>query len=421
MNRFFRHAMILAAAFLLAALPAAAGTVTGVVRNGTTGQVAAGVPVILLQLQQGMKNVASTKTDAQGRFRLDNPEIGKQMMLLRAVFDGVDYHAPLPPGQTTANVKINVYEPTTDLAAFHVLHHIIALEPQGSSLMVGEEFDIQNKTKPPKSFYRAKGSFEFQLPKGAQLNQVEAWGPSNMPVVQGTVDKGNNRYAILFPFRPGDNGVRLSFKLDYAANQATMRLTSLYPSTMSMVLAPPAVKVMAEGFSPSGTEHGWSVYTRQGTKTATPVVMSVSGTGPPPSDNGQGQSADAQGGGSGNSVTPVAEALPPRLDSLRWILIGGFGALFVLGAVFLWWKSRSQVPVPATAGGPAVAAAAPPAPQRAAEPAASGETSLRQSVDEIKETLFRLELRRQAGTLAEDEYQAQRQRMEKALRDLVKG
>jgi 5-hydroxyisourate hydrolase-like protein (transthyretin family) len=43
---------------------ALAGTVSGIVTNGTTGKPAAGVDVILIQLQGGMQPVANTKTDA---------------------------------------------------------------------------------------------------------------------------------------------------------------------------------------------------------------------------------------------------------------------------------------------------------------------------------------------------------------------
>jgi hypothetical protein len=43
------------------------------------------------------------------------------------------------------------------------------------------------------------------------------------------------------------------------------------------------------------------------------------------------------------------------------------------------------------------------------------------SLDEMKEKLFRLELRRQAGTIGEDDYARERQRIEQLLRDLVRG
>jgi hypothetical protein len=43
------------------------------------------------------------------------------------------------------------------------------------------------------------------------------------------------------------------------------------------------------------------------------------------------------------------------------------------------------------------------------------------SLDEMKETLFKLELRRQAGTITEEDYAREHGRLQKALRDLVKG
>jgi len=47
--------------------------VTGAVHNGTNGKPAAGVDIILIQLQGGMQSVASTKTDALGNYKIDNP------------------------------------------------------------------------------------------------------------------------------------------------------------------------------------------------------------------------------------------------------------------------------------------------------------------------------------------------------------
>jgi hypothetical protein len=43
------------------------------------------------------------------------------------------------------------------------------------------------------------------------------------------------------------------------------------------------------------------------------------------------------------------------------------------------------------------------------------------SLDELKDNLFRLELRRQAGTISEQDYARERQRMEQVLRELVRG
>jgi hypothetical protein len=49
------------------------------------------------------------------------------------------------------------------------------------------------------------------------------------------------------------------------------------------------------------------------------------------------------------------------------------------------------------------------------------EREARGSLDELKEQIFRLELRRQAGTISEDDYARQREQIEKTLRDLVRG
>jgi hypothetical protein len=43
------------------------------------------------------------------------------------------------------------------------------------------------------------------------------------------------------------------------------------------------------------------------------------------------------------------------------------------------------------------------------------------SLDELKDTIFRLELRHQAGTISEQEYSEQRARAEKVIRDLLRG
>jgi len=56
-----------------------------------------------------MNVVASTKTDAQGLYHIDNAAIGAGPMLIRAVYRGVFFHQPLTPG--TSTVDVTIYEP----------------------------------------------------------------------------------------------------------------------------------------------------------------------------------------------------------------------------------------------------------------------------------------------------------------------
>ncbi len=171
------------AGMVLAPLWAAeGGTVHGTVNNGTTGKPATGVEVILIQLQGGMQPVANTKSDAKGEFAFDNPGLGAQPMLVRAVYRGVNFHQPVPPG--SSNVQVNIFESSTDAKIINVPSHVVVFQPNGSTLIVGEEYQIENKSQPPQAYFRADGNFDFSLPERAQLQQVAASGPTGMPVVQ---------------------------------------------------------------------------------------------------------------------------------------------------------------------------------------------------------------------------------------------
>jgi hypothetical protein len=135
-------------------------------------------------------------------------------------------------------------------------------------------------------------------------------------------------------------------------------------------------------------------------------------------DSGQTDAANSR-----ESSTPV-QALPSRLDSLKWVLVGGFAALFFLGLLFLWRK-------PVVASGPPISPpvatkakrkqGASPEPSAVSAAVAEADHSVSLSLDELKDKLFRLELRRQAGTISEEEYARERGRAKKVLRDLVKG
>ncbi len=418
--------LVLAAAFSAAA----AGTVSGTVNNGTTNAPVRGTQVILMQLQGGMEPVATTKTDSSGHFTITNDALGAGPMLLRVPYKGVLYHEPITPGAATANVT--VYEPTTDAHSFAVTTRAIVLQPKGSDLLVGEEYTIQNQTHPPVAYYLKDGTFKFQVPQGGQLNQVSAWGATGMPVIQGTIDKGNGVEAVDWPFRPGDNGVRLSYQLPYASNQATFHTSSLYNVQRVLLVVPPGLQVSSPGFTPAGTQQGYDIYTRDSVAANAPLAISVSGTAsePAPADNSQDPSVNSRADANGEAAATTT--LPPRVSSnLQYILVVGFAALFLLGVIFLWRRPAAEtVPAAAADTTPSKKArdrrheAASAAGNRSAAPAqtvAEVERDVIHSLDELKEKLFRLELRRQAGTISEEEYAREHQRTEKILRDFVKG
>ena len=245
---------------------------------------------------------------------------------------------------------------------------------------------------------------------------------------------------------------------------ATLHNRLALSSERLIIAAPPTVQISGRGLSPAGQDQGFNVYMRDNVAANAPVDITVSGTAPMPSAT--------QGGGTGEAIqrcrvrrrfaesvrqfarrcssadAPAATAttVPARLDSLKWILVAGFAAIFVLGFVYLWL--RPEMPPPPTARGPPkptfrLRAAAKKsaatrrsglhaAPRRsrssqrivayaAVETIADVDNQVRGSLDDLKDNLFRLELRRQAGTISEEDYARERARVEKALRDLVRG
>ena len=421
-----RHAL-LALLLCAAATSARAGTVTGVVHNGTSGdKPAPGVDVLLIQLQGTMQTVASTKTDADGRYHFDNPAIGGGPMLIRAVYKGVFFHQPLTPG--TTSVDVTVFEPTTNPSALQVPLRLLVFQPNGDKLVVGEEYSITNNTNPPVAYYKQDGNFDFTIPAGAELDQVSTFGPSGMPVKQGTIDKGKGKYSIAYAFQPGQNGVRISYILPYTGNQAALRESSSYNSQRVLLVVPPTMQISSPGFVPAGTEQGFNVFSKESMNAGTGFDVSVTGTAPPPSD--APQSADQVNGrdSDGSTPAPTIQNVPARLDDQKWILLGGLAAIFAVGVGLLLKKPIVLVAASVPAAAPTnskgrkaqrAAQAKPPSPPSSV--AAQIDREVNTDLDSLKDTLLRIELRHQAGTISDEEYALERGRAEQLLRDLVQG
>jgi len=103
--------------------------------------------------------------------------------------------------------------------------------------------------------------------------------------------------------------------------------------------------------------------------------------------------------------------------------------LFILAAILLARKPIAVTvvaPESTSAGSVLIPQAARTATEKTSSTASNGdlasmdrETS--NSLDALKNQLFRLELRRQAGTISDEEYSRERAKAEQVLRDLVRG
>src|SRR6267378_845165 len=347
MKRTYTTRLALLGALVLAPLAIAeAGTVRGTVTNGTTGKAAAGIELILIQLQGGMQEVAHSKSGAQGEFTFEHPGLGAQPMLVRAVYHGVNFNHAVPPG--TAIAQVDIYEPSKDAKTINVASHVVIFQPNGATLSVGEEYQIENKSQPPVAYFRSDGSFNFTLPEKGQLQQVAAAGPAGMPVVQLPIDKKNNHYSIAFAFRPGDSSVRFSYELPYPGNAATVKIPTIYPGGRLLIAAPPSVQISGDGLAAGGQEQGMNLYSRQDVPAGTIVAVNISGTAPPPGANAgaeQGQQGrDAQQSSSESSGVSIQQ-VPGRLNDIAptWLIAGVFIVGFGILGLLLWSKKVATV------------------------------------------------------------------------------
>src|SRR5262249_55053509 len=141
------------------------GAIDGTVINGTTGQPAANVIVSLIHPgENGMQTLATTKSGADGTFKLDK-ELPPPPALLQGIFKRVIYTQILPPNRPTTGVQFEIYESTNTMTADMMPLHVLVLDSVSNTIEATETFVFTNKGK--MTFQSPDGSAQFYPPKGA--------------------------------------------------------------------------------------------------------------------------------------------------------------------------------------------------------------------------------------------------------------
>ena len=403
-SRFTRRLLLLLAV-VSCAMAAGAATLTGTVKNGTTGKPAAGDDVVLLALAQGMNEEARTKTDAQGHFRLEIQDTNAPH-LVRVTHQGVNYFpqgGPIRPG--TASVDIEVFDAAKKLDQVNASIQVMRLQSEDGVLQVTELYAVQNRSNPPRTLMSDR-SFEIYLPEGAEIQQSAAAGPGGMPVNSAPVPAGEKgRYYFVFPLRPGETRFQLAYRLPYSG-QAMIQpraagnlehLAVLLPKSMQFEASQPGT------YSPMADDSGQStIQVATGVKPGQDLSFRISGTGvladTAPAGEGEQQATGRDTRPGGGLGTP--EGTPDPLHKYRWGILGGLAALLVIGGVYVASRSKAT---PARAA----VAAQPPA---SAEPARSSVL-----LDALKEELFQLEVDRQQNRISGEEYEKAKTALDQTL------
>ena len=439
-----RPPLVLIVLVLLLASLASAQTLTGTVKNSTTGKPAAGDDVILLSLSQGMEEAGRTKSDSKGNFSFKLDAQGPH--LIRVIHQEVTYHRMAPPG--TTSVEVEVYDVGKKIEGIQVVADIMRFQAAQGQLQVERTFAVVNNSKPPRTQMN-EHNLEFYVPEGATLTGGQAMTAGGQPVNSAPVPEGanaKNRYAFLFPLRPGESRFNVLYTVPYTGS-ANIDPKSVYSLEHFVAIAPKAMEFSAAPgtsfqIAPFPGQPDANVEVASNTKVGQPMAFKLSGEGTlaaPADENAQsGQGASAPNDNRpGGGLGPPIDA-PDPLQKYRWWILGGFAAVLVIGGVYVASRQQSANRAALTKGKGLLVledeedeeeeyepATVPPAARAARaqsrpQPAAPRASSSSMLLAALKEELFELEVEHKQGRISQQEYESAKSALDQTLQRALK-
>ena len=311
-------------------LATAFAAVDGTVQNRTTGKPQAGAMVLLFRMgQAGPEMLASTKTDAEGRFSFAQA-VQEGPHLLEAPYAGVTYNLMLPPGTPTSGLQLEVFDSSNQPGRARLAQHMVLLEPTGQQLNVSEVFFFSNDGN--LSYHDpANGTLRFFVPAAAKDSvKVMAQAPGGMPVERASEPAGPpDVYKLNFAIKPGETRIDVAYAMPFTS--PGIFSGRLFARGVPTRLAAPAgVTLSGEGLKAlppeANTQAGFYEVS------AAEYQVNVAGAG---SLRAASEDAGDEGG-------PAIEQILPRVyDRLALILIPALAAL-ALGFTLLYRRGEQR-------------------------------------------------------------------------------
>ena len=436
------YAFLAAIITLVLGAYASAQTLTGTVKNSTTGKPAAGDEVVLITLGQGMEEAGRTQADSKGNFTFKLAEQGPH--LVRAIHQGVTYHRMAPPG--TTSVEVEVFDVAKKLDGLEVVADMMRVQAEQGQLEVQRMFAVENKSTPPRTQMNER-NLEFYLPEGAKIVESSAvtQGGNPLNTAPVPVDDKKTRYAFLFPLRPGTTQFQVAYTLPYTGS-ANIDPKSLYPLQHFVAIVPKAMQ-----FSPaSGANYqpvndpqqpDANVQVVSGAGEGQALAFKVSGEGTLNARQENAGAPSAQGGGAapqgdrpGGGLGPPIDA-PDPLQKYRWWILGAFAAALVIGGVVVATRQQSAQRTARAKGGlsqiedaedfevpapPRVSRPPAPKPRPAAVEEPQSPRSSSKLLEALKDELFDLEVEHKQGRITQQEYEKTKAALDQTLQHALK-
>ncbi len=467
-NRSFLSRSFAVSLLLFAAMLANAASVTGTVTNKTTGKPSVGDDVVLVDVQAGMSDAATAKTDSKGQYSLQLPAGATGgAFLIRVTHQGAGYFIAAPASGTGGD--LTVYDVSAKVDGVAIDADMLLFEGSAGELRISERFLIRNASNPPKAQFSEK-TFEIALPADAQLDGASATRPGGLGTNTRLIPltpKGH--YSFNVPIQPDQGQKETLFEVQYHISYSgkyTFKPSLTMPADNFVVYVPKSMNFSgASGADFQNVQDDPRVTTNiaKNVHPGQPISFTISGEGQMPRNAQQpGMSPQAMMGGGGGAAPDTSAPAstpgggignpintPDPLTRYKWWILGGLTLLLVAAAIYLL-RGRSagseEAPVLASSLSsdtdsrplPSVprsiaplADYTPPPPRRAPEPViapppyspaansapASGNAALLAS---LKDELFAIETERLNGTLSPEEYAQAKAGLEAMLKRALK-
>lgn len=240
---------------LILLVSSAFAAVTGTVVNRTTGQPQAGATVALNKLgQNGIEMIDQAKSDAQGKFTINQDTGGPIPHLLRTAYDGVTYNHMLPPGSPATGLTIDVFNASKQQGAAKVSKHMLLFEPSDGKMLVNESIIFDNEGKTAWNDSDNGGTLHFFAHGVVDRVQANVTAPGGMPI-GAPVNKTSNPdiYAVDFPVKPGETRFDLTYTVPYNPGDPYQgKIVTKDENTY--LIAPNGITLAGDGLTDLGTE-----------------------------------------------------------------------------------------------------------------------------------------------------------------------
>lgn len=388
--------------FILAcSLAASAESLKGIVQNNTTNKPSAGDEVTLKKIGNGMEDVGKAKTNARGEFSFNVPP-AQQPYIVWIQHQGVTYTQRAMPGGNL--VVVRVFDSSPDIKQINIVEHAMLFHTgDAPNTMSAEEiYSVSNTSSPPRTLIKPH-TLEFTLPEGASISDSSVRTGSGTDLKTAVVPQGEkNKYAFVFPIRPGETQFHIVYTLPYSG-KVKIDPRSDTPVETLVVAAPEPIKFSADDSSLYQNKSnpqfkGVNFFVAKNVTPQQKAAFEIAGNGEMPREQeaaaaGPGQPGNSRpGGGLG-----LPNTMPNPLQSGQWLFLGVLSLFLAAGAVYVYTSNQQAQPA-----GPA----------RPQEPGGM-------LMEAMREEVFQLESDRIQGKISAQDYQTAKAALDKTLQRAV--